>query len=82
MKEKETIYETKERISENALNKWFKSTLSSSGTLIMSFKLTVGRVSILGMDAVHNEAIISIIPIYDKDNSIKKNGLSTIFKSP
>ena len=71
MKEKETIYETKERISENALNKCFKSTLSSSGTLIMSFKLTVGRVSILGMDAVHNEAIISIIPIYDKDNSIK-----------
>lgn len=71
MKEKETIYVTKERISENALNKCFKSILSSSGTLIMSFKLTVGRVSILGMDAVHNEAIISIIPIYDKDNSIK-----------
>ena len=71
MREKETIYVTKERISENALNKCFKSILSSSGTLIMSFKLTVGRVSILGMDAVHNEAIISIIPIYDKDNSIK-----------
>lgn len=71
MKEKETIYETKERISENALIKCFKSTLSPSGTLIMSFKLTVGRVSFLGMDAVHNEAIISIIPIYDKDNSIK-----------
>ena len=71
MKEKEIIYNTKERISENALNKCFKSTLSPSGTLIMSFKLTVGRVSILGMDAVHNEAIISIIPIYDASNSIK-----------
>ena len=36
------------------------------GTLIMSFKLTVGRTSILGIDAYHNEAIISIYPFIDQ----------------
>ena len=35
----------------------------------MSFKLTVGRVSILDIDAVQNEAIISIRPLVD-DGSI------------
>ena len=36
----------------------------------MSFKLTVGRTSILGVDAVHNEAIISVFPIIaDKDTT-------------
>ena len=29
---------------------------------MMSFKLTVGKVSVLGIDAFHNEAIISIYP--------------------
>ena len=34
----------------------------------MSFKLTVGRTSILGIDAYHNEAIISIKTYADSDN--------------
>ena len=33
----------------------------------MSFKLTVGRTAILGIDAYHNEAIISIWPYVDED---------------
>lgn len=37
----------------------------------MSFKLTVGRVSILDIDAVHNEAIISIFPFVDDDSTEK-----------
>jgi type I restriction enzyme S subunit len=37
----------------------------------MSFKLTVGRTSILGIDAYHNEAIISIKTLADKNNNAR-----------
>ena len=33
----------------------------------MSFKLTVGRTSLLGIDAYHNEAIITIHPFFDNN---------------
>ena len=56
------INNTKEKITEIALKEVFKERLSPKGTLLMSFKLTVGRTSILDFDAVHNEAIISIYP--------------------
>ncbi|WPC07722.1 restriction endonuclease subunit S [Globicatella sp. PHS-GS-PNBC-21-1553] len=65
------ILETKEKISEIALNEKFKMSLVPKGTLLMSFKLTVGRVSILDIDAVHNEAIISIYPYADLEESIR-----------
>ena len=62
------IYETKERVNEFANTKVFSNRISPKGTLLMSFKLTVGKVSILGVDAFHNEAIVSIFPyIQDKD---------------
>lgn len=53
---------TKEQISEAAFEDCFSGKIAPAGTMIMSFKLTIGKVSILGMDAVHNEAIISIYP--------------------
>ena len=71
MKDKRTVIETKEKVSECSLVENFNSCLSPAGTLIMSFKLTIGRVSILGVDAVHNEAIISIFPYLNKNNSIR-----------
>ena len=63
----EKIYSTKDEINSLALKTHFKDKLVPIGTLIMSFKLTVGRVSILGIEAVHNEAIISIYPFIDDD---------------
>ena len=61
------VEDTKESVSNYAFINSFKSALIPKGTLIMSFKLTVGRVSILGIDALHNEAIISIKPFIDKE---------------
>ena len=71
MKDREVIFSTKEKINENALEKSFKNILIPKDTLLMSFKLTVGRVSILGMDAVHNEAIISIKPFIDDEFALR-----------
>ena len=62
------IKKTKEFISSNALSHCFSDRISPAGTLIMSFKLTIGRVSILNMSAQHNEAIISIFPFVDQEN--------------
>ena len=62
------IYKTREKVSERASKECFSSGISKVGTLIMSFKLTIGKVAILEMDAFHNEAIISIFPRYDEDN--------------
>lgn len=53
---------TKETTSADAYEKIFRGQLVPAGTLLMSFKLTIGRVATLGVPAVHNEAIISIYP--------------------
>jgi len=56
------IYNTKEKVSQKAYEEVFKKRLVPKETLLMSFKLTIGRTSILKIDAFHNEAIISIYP--------------------
>ena len=63
MNDQPEIHITKEKISNKALNKVFNGKIVPKGTLLMSFKLTIGRMSFLGIDALHNEAIISINPI-------------------
>lgn len=60
---------TKESISKTAFDDCFAGKIAPVGTMIMSFKLTIGKVSILGMDAVHNEAIISVYPTAPVDDS-------------
>ena len=62
---------TKEKISDYAVSQVFKGEFSPRGTLLMSFKLTVGKVSVLNINAVHNEAIISIYPYLNTDNSMR-----------
>lgn len=57
-----TIASTKEGVSAAAIAECFGCQPSPAGTLIMSFKLTIGRCSFLARDAVHNEAIVSIFP--------------------
>ena len=64
------VESTKEKVSINAINEKFSEVVLKE-TLLMSFKLTVGRTSILKMDAVHNEAIISITPHIDYEYSFR-----------
>ena len=55
-----TVTITKECVNHYAAEHTFKGNISKAGTLLMSFKLTVGKVPILGIDAFHNKANISI----------------------
>ncbi len=57
-----TVVATKETVSKQARDQIFRAEPSPSGTMIMSFKLTIGKISKLGTAAYHNEAIISIRP--------------------
>lgn len=71
MPENGHICKTKECVTLAATAQKFGGKVSPAGTLLMSFKLTVGRVSILDIEAVHNEAIISIYPFIDNGNAQK-----------
>ena len=64
------ISKTKEGVNDYASDKIFKGKKSPAGTLLMSFKLTVGKVSLLDINAFHNEAIISIYPFVDDDKTM------------
>ena len=67
MSEHSVITETSEKISEFAFREVFRGQIVPAGTLLMSFKLTIGRVAYLGIPACHNEAIISIYPKEEVD---------------
>ena len=64
------IYSTKEALS-NTFKSNIQEKISPPNTLLMSFKLTVGKVSLLGIEAAHNEAIISIFPYADPNEIMK-----------
>ena len=70
MKDLGVISATKERISAIAA-KELMGNISPKGSLLMSFKLTVGRTSLLGMDAYHNEAIVTVLPLIDECNTFR-----------
>ena len=53
---------TEKRISGRAAEQVFRGEPKPAGTILMSFKLTVGKTSRLEVPAYHNEAIISVAP--------------------
>ena len=59
------LYDTDRKITEKAFKEVFRGRCTPKGTLLMSFKLTIGKVAIAPTDCVHNEAIISIYPYHD-----------------
>ena len=65
MRDGEVITQTKEFISEKGAE-LFQGRISPKGSLLMSFKLTIGKISELGIDAYHNEAIITILPFFNQ----------------
>lgn len=56
MKDKVYLYETKEKLTRHAIENYRVKTIKK-GTVVMSFKLSVGRVGILTSDMATNEAI-------------------------
>ena len=61
------ISTTKEKVSDLAVEEVLSAPISEKGCLLMSFKLSIGKTSILDIDAFHNEAIITIRPVIDKE---------------
>lgn len=57
-----TVKSTSKKITTLATESIFKAEPVRAGTILMSFKLTLGKISILEEDAYHNEAIISLYP--------------------
>lgn len=58
----QVITSSSETVSEDARAEVFKAGPSPAGSLLMSFKLSIGKLSLLGVPAYHNEAIIKIEP--------------------
>ncbi len=62
MKHYGTITETKEKVSKLAAQEIFRQRFVEIGSILMSFKLTIGKVARAGIQCFHNEAIISLKP--------------------
>ena len=70
MKPNEYIHSTREKVSQDAVDKCFGD-ISPKGSLLMSFKLTIGRTSILQMESYHNEAIATLTPFIDLNYTLR-----------
>ncbi|HLC20758.1 MAG TPA: restriction endonuclease subunit S, partial [Candidatus Methylomirabilis sp.] len=73
-----TVHATAESVSSTAVAEIFRCPPVSAGTLLMSFKLTIGRTAVLGVNAYHNEAIIAIRPKAGVDRDFLRYYLPTI----
>ncbi|WP_193087924.1 restriction endonuclease subunit S [Advenella sp. FME57] len=55
------LTKTAKTVSPEAVSNVFKHTPTPAGSLLMSFKLSIGKTAITEIDAYHNEAIISFV---------------------
>ena len=74
------VFETGRKITDRGAGV-FGYDLLPSGTLIMSFKLTIGKISVLRVPAYHNEAIVSFTPLSGLDSGFLKYMLPTVAKT-
>jgi type I restriction enzyme S subunit len=72
------IRATAEQVSTLASEEVFRGQQVPAGTLLMSFKLSIGRTSVLALDSYHNEAIVSIQPSEAVDRDFLRFYLPTI----
>ena len=63
MKHYGTITETKEKVSSLAAQDVFRQRFAEPGSILMSFKLTIGKIARAKIRCFHNEAIISLQPL-------------------
>lgn len=66
------VRQTEEKISQRAHQEVFGGRIVPAGTLLLSFKLTIGKAGILTTPAVHNEAIASFTLL---DSSVDRDFL-------
>ena len=62
MNDGSVLTSTKETVTKKAKEEIFRYEPEQAGTMLMSFKLTIGKMTRLGIPAYHNEAIIAIRP--------------------
>jgi type I restriction enzyme M protein len=56
------VSSTRRKVTQRARDAVFRSAPAPAGTMLMSFKLTIGKIARLGVAAYHNEAIAAIHP--------------------
>jgi type I restriction enzyme M protein len=71
MADKEKIDDTEEKISDEGIHNSSAKKIAS-GTLLFSFKLTVGKTAIAGKDLFTNEAIAALIPKDKTDPNLSR----------